>query len=318
MAGARWKTAKWFPVVIAIAVGVTRYEMEKFKRVNVNDQVGVWDTKAKNGTRFTVVERAWQTKGKYFRIHAYIGADAPGFYDDKPGSPPRHFHHIQDEHFEVTRGTLMVELNGAVQAVEAGSSINIPKGTAHTVWSGNGQPVEAVATFTPGVPDEGFLEAMVALGYQFDGLAKVNPIQIFLLFADNRITLTDIPTPVWYLCKIFLEPLANAMGFKSRYAAYRHKAGQPLPVELEAQAEPAAAEAAAKEEPAAVEAKEEAAGEARELGEVAAEAVAAEAEAVVAEEAAPAAAVETEPAAEEAAPEGAGSGSCGEESCSLD
>jgi mannose-6-phosphate isomerase-like protein (cupin superfamily) len=50
-----------------------------------------------------------------------------------PGSPfpPTHFHPAQDEHFEVERGRMLFVVDGTDRVVNAGETIDIPRGTPH-------------------------------------------------------------------------------------------------------------------------------------------------------------------------------------------
>jgi mannose-6-phosphate isomerase-like protein (cupin superfamily) len=51
----------------------------------------------------------------------------------RPGSPfpPEHLHPSQDEHFEIESGRMLFMLGGVEHVVEAGDTIDIPRGTPH-------------------------------------------------------------------------------------------------------------------------------------------------------------------------------------------
>lgn len=65
--------------------------------------------------------------------------------------PPKHFHPEQDERFEVTEGTVRVELDGEVRDLGPGDSLEIPRGAAHRLWNPEGKPARAIwQTFPAG------------------------------------------------------------------------------------------------------------------------------------------------------------------------
>ena len=45
------KSTKYFVLIIALVVGGTRYMNLNMRRVSVNNDVGIWDTEAKDGQR---------------------------------------------------------------------------------------------------------------------------------------------------------------------------------------------------------------------------------------------------------------------------
>lgn len=57
--------------------------------------------------------------------------------------PPRHRHPAQTESFDVTAGTLQVELDGAARTVATGESFEVPAGTLHRMWNGGDVPTTA-------------------------------------------------------------------------------------------------------------------------------------------------------------------------------
>lgn len=71
--------------------------------------------------------------------------------------PPKHFHPEQDERFEVTAGTVRVELDGQVRDLEAGDSLEIPRGTVHRLWNPEEEAARAIwKTFPAGRTEQWF------------------------------------------------------------------------------------------------------------------------------------------------------------------
>jgi quercetin dioxygenase-like cupin family protein len=63
--------------------------------------------------------------------------------------PPKHFHPEQDERFEVTEGTVRVELDGEVRDLEPGDSLEIPRGAVHRLWNPTEEAARAIWQTTP-------------------------------------------------------------------------------------------------------------------------------------------------------------------------
>ena len=56
-------------------------------------------------------------------------------YDPSPGRPPLHLHPEQDERFVVLEGVLHAEVEGRARVVGEGAALEVPRGTAHTIWT---------------------------------------------------------------------------------------------------------------------------------------------------------------------------------------
>jgi mannose-6-phosphate isomerase-like protein (cupin superfamily) len=66
-----------------------------------------------------------------------------------PG-PPLHLHPGSDETFVVLEGALLLHAGGRTQAVGAGGSLFVPRGTPHTFATRPGQSARFLAVHTPG------------------------------------------------------------------------------------------------------------------------------------------------------------------------
>jgi mannose-6-phosphate isomerase-like protein (cupin superfamily) len=60
-------------------------------------------------------------------------------YERSDGRPPPHLHPDQDEHFEVLDGRLHALVDGDQRMLEAGETIDVPRGTTHQMWSPDGE-----------------------------------------------------------------------------------------------------------------------------------------------------------------------------------
>lgn len=52
-------------------------------------------------------------------------------------APPNHLHPGQDEAFEILEGSMQVRIDGGPeQTLQAGETLDVPRGTPHTMWNG--------------------------------------------------------------------------------------------------------------------------------------------------------------------------------------
>jgi quercetin dioxygenase-like cupin family protein len=61
-------------------------------------------------------------------------------YAPQGSPPPPHFHPRQDEHFEVTAGTLRAVVDGKPHTLHAGEVLDIPRGAVHQLWNPGDTP----------------------------------------------------------------------------------------------------------------------------------------------------------------------------------
>jgi mannose-6-phosphate isomerase-like protein (cupin superfamily) len=76
--------------------------------------------------------------------------------------PPAHIHPAQDERFEVLAGTLRVRLGRTVVEVGAGETLEIPRGTRHTMGATGGSRVKAIWQTRPALETERWWTALDA------------------------------------------------------------------------------------------------------------------------------------------------------------
>ena len=76
------------------------------------------------------------------------------------GSPPKHLHPSQDEHFELLEGQLTAEVDGKEHVLSPGHTLDIPAKAVHRMWnSGSGQ-ARARWEVRPALRTAEFFEAM--------------------------------------------------------------------------------------------------------------------------------------------------------------
>lgn len=74
--------------------------------------------------------------------------------------PPVHFHPFQDEHFEIYAGELSVKLGGETRVLRAGDTIDVPRGTKHSMWPSGGEVTRASWQLRPALRSEDFFAAV--------------------------------------------------------------------------------------------------------------------------------------------------------------
>ena len=80
-------------------------------------------------------------------------------YEAGAEAPPPHFHPSQDEHFDVLEGSIALRVGHERRVVPAGESIDIPRGTVHTMGPSGG-PARVRWEVRPALRTEEFLTQM--------------------------------------------------------------------------------------------------------------------------------------------------------------
>ena len=90
--------------------------------------------------------------------------------------PLPHSHPSQDEHFEITEGQLSVKLGGQTRVLNAGDTVDVPRGVVHTFWNSGTTTACAKWQVRPAQRTEGFFRAVDNLRKQGHGKsAGVSP-----------------------------------------------------------------------------------------------------------------------------------------------
>jgi quercetin dioxygenase-like cupin family protein len=84
-------------------------------------------------------------------------------YNPHSKEPPPHYHPRQDEQFLILEGEMCVRMNGKVTTFKKGDTIDIPKGTIHSMWNNSGDKAVIHWNVTPALKTEYFLEALMEL-----------------------------------------------------------------------------------------------------------------------------------------------------------
>jgi quercetin dioxygenase-like cupin family protein len=136
----------------------------------------------------------------------------------KGDPPPKHLHPEQDERFEVTEGTVRVELDGEVRDLRPGDSLEIPRGAVHRLWNPEQEPARAIWQTFPAGRTEQWFRALDALHREGrtgrDG--QPGPLALGVLLSEYR----DVfrlagPDPLLRPALALLGALGRARGYRA-------------------------------------------------------------------------------------------------------
>jgi mannose-6-phosphate isomerase-like protein (cupin superfamily) len=74
--------------------------------------------------------------------------------------PFEHVHPNQDEHFHVHAGELTIALGEHEHVLQAGESLDVPRGTTHSMWNSGDVPTRATWEVRPALRTESFFRSV--------------------------------------------------------------------------------------------------------------------------------------------------------------
>lgn len=168
------------------------------------------------GETFRFTRTGADTNGELLEINTDYRGGSP--------KPPAHYHPHQQEHFEVTEGSMTVEMNGQQRVYKAGESFDIPQGVAHAMWNAGDVPARVIWQVRPVLNSQTFFETI--WGLRQDGKTGENGTPSLLQAAVLMQVYSDVfrlvsPPPV--IQKILFPVLAffgKRQGYRARYESY--------------------------------------------------------------------------------------------------
>lgn len=143
----------------------------------------------------------------------------------KGDPPPKHFHPEQDERFEVTEGTVRVELDGEVRDLGPGDSLEISRGTVHRLWNPKREPARAIWQTFPAGRTEQWFRALDALyrDHRTDEDGQPSPLAYGVLLSEYR-DVFRLAGPDFLLrpAVALLAAIGGARGYKATVPASWH------------------------------------------------------------------------------------------------
>jgi mannose-6-phosphate isomerase-like protein (cupin superfamily) len=110
--------------------------------------------------------------------------------DDRPGGPPRHVHHSQEEWFFVLEGEYVIEVGAERFELASGDSVLAPRGVPH-VWAHTGP---GIGRLLIGFQPAGEMEAFFAAATQLEGI-PAGP-ELAQLFREHGMELLGPPLAI--------------------------------------------------------------------------------------------------------------------------
>lgn len=165
-----------------------------------------------SGQRVVFRETSRDTGGELLGLDFFV---APG------GSlADEHLHPRQEESIRVVSGNLRCRVGGREQRVEAGGSMVLPPGVAHTLWNDGEETAHALVEYRPALRMENLFETLFELGRQ--GKTDENGSPNFLHGAIMLKEFKDeyrLPRPPWAVQRPLLTVLAllgRLLGHRTR------------------------------------------------------------------------------------------------------
>ncbi len=162
---------------------------------------------ALQGERFVFTRSGRDTGGEVFAFDFYV---SPG-----GGMPFNHRHTSQDEVFECVRGRLHLVINGQPRVLQAGETVRVPRGTAHSFCNPGTQEVLCRVEYRPAGRNEEWFRLVNAPVKRFGKAPGLLDLAPFILDMD----LYAAGPPLWAQRVLFgwiLAPLARLLGRRKR------------------------------------------------------------------------------------------------------
>ena len=89
--------------------------------------------------------------------------EVEGSWGPEGKPPPAHYHPSQDEHFEVTEGTLSARIDSEERRLVKGEVLEIPRGMHHQIWNSGAETTRAIWQTRPAGRTEQWFRSIDAL-----------------------------------------------------------------------------------------------------------------------------------------------------------
>jgi quercetin dioxygenase-like cupin family protein len=132
-----------------------------------------------------------------------------------------HIHPQADERFTAVTGKLGYLLGDQKLILEAGESMDIPRGTVHDFWNAGEEDARVVVEIRPGARMELMIRTMFALAHEGKTNEKGMPglLQMALISRefDDVLQVMSPPLAVQRVLFALLTPLARLLGYQAIY-----------------------------------------------------------------------------------------------------
>ena len=102
--------------------------------------------------------------------------EVEAIYSPGSAAPPNHFHPAQDEAFEILEGSMQVRIDGGPETtLSAGETLDVPRGTPHTMWNGADVPARTRWITRPAGRTEGWFRTLDSFQRRTEAGETVEP-----------------------------------------------------------------------------------------------------------------------------------------------
>jgi mannose-6-phosphate isomerase-like protein (cupin superfamily) len=135
-------------------------------------------------------------------------------------APALHVHPLQQERFEVVRGSIEFVIGNQKIVCHPGQSVVVPPGVAHTFRNAGDGDAEMFGEYRPGLAEQSrrFFEVYFALARagltNAKGLPSVWQIAVEMPLMSDHVRLASPPWPVQRVVLALLRPIARMMGYR--------------------------------------------------------------------------------------------------------
>jgi mannose-6-phosphate isomerase-like protein (cupin superfamily) len=166
-----------------------------------------------SGERITFLKTAADTGGELLEIDLDLSPEGH--------VPGMHVHPIQEERFEVTKGTMRFKRGRKKVIARAGDVVVVPPGMRHKFANAGGEPAAARVQVRPALRMERLFETTVSLAEEGrttrKGLPKPLDLALFVREFDQEVRGAFPPAWAQRLALAPLAWLARRRGYDTRY-----------------------------------------------------------------------------------------------------
>lgn len=167
-----------------------------------------------SGERITFRKTAVETNGELLAIDLELSLDGH--------VPAMHVHPMQEERFEVVKGTMRFKVRGKSVIAQAGDVVVVPPGVRHKFANGGDEEVRVRVEVRPALRMEKLLETAVALAEDGRTTSKAMPkpldLALFVREFEEEIQGAFPPVAIQRIALAPLGWLARKCGLGTRYA----------------------------------------------------------------------------------------------------
>jgi len=170
-------------------------------------------TNPRTGQVMNFLKTSAETNGELLQIECF----SPPTLEREP----EHIHPFQENSFEIISGSCVFDVDGIIQIVGPGQSINIPANVPHHFWNDSEIDAHYIQEFRPALKIDRFFETFFALAKDAklnkNGIPNFFHTSVIGLVYKDEIRLTKPPWVLQYTIYKILAPFGKLMGYNADY-----------------------------------------------------------------------------------------------------